>query len=345
MSRTAGYGGRAVALAIGFAVLVSLGGCWLLFPGGATGLPVARITAHPLSGASPLAVTLDGTASTDPDGSIVGYLWDFDDGRTSQAATVTHTFTAVDRRASYLITLTVTDNSGNTATAQQTIEVRPPEPDDGDDDGDGDNGDGNGDGVSPTARITASRLIGMSPLAITFDADGSTPGSGSITTYRWDLGDGDTAEGSLYTHTFQPPQTTRYTVTLFVWNDADLMDTEQIEIVAMVPEPGATVAPTADVTIEEKVLLFDSNQNENNLPTLYGVRFDGRGSFADAGHQIQYYYWEFGDGEVLLETTDAKVDHTYELRGLTYTYRAELTVYDDQGLEDSILVNVTLEEP
>ena len=59
--------------------------------------------------ADDLEVAFDGTASTDPDGTIEDYSWDFDDGQSSTAESPDHTYAAA---GSYDVTLTVTDNDG-----------------------------------------------------------------------------------------------------------------------------------------------------------------------------------------------------------------------------------------
>ncbi len=55
----------------------------------------------------------DGTASFDTDGTLVSYLWDFGDGTSASGAEVLHSYTEA---GTYLVTLTVTDNEGLTAT-------------------------------------------------------------------------------------------------------------------------------------------------------------------------------------------------------------------------------------
>ena len=78
--------------------------------------PTARMTATPTSGGVPLAVSFDGSASSDPDaGDTLTYTWNFGDGSstvTTTAPTTTHTYTAA---GSFTSTLTVRDNGGATS--------------------------------------------------------------------------------------------------------------------------------------------------------------------------------------------------------------------------------------
>lgn len=80
--------------------------------------PVASATANPTTGAAPLAVSLNGSASTDPDGSIVSYAWNFGDTTSGSGVTTSHTYTTA---GTYTATLTVTDNGGKTASTSLTI--------------------------------------------------------------------------------------------------------------------------------------------------------------------------------------------------------------------------------
>jgi len=84
--------------------------------------PVARIAATPLSGAAPLAVSFNGSSSSDADGTIASYSWSFGDGSTAPGATPSHTYSSA---GTYTAVLTVTDNAGATSTASQTISVNP----------------------------------------------------------------------------------------------------------------------------------------------------------------------------------------------------------------------------
>ena len=82
--------------------------------------PAAVATAQPSSVAVGQAVTFDGTGSSDPDGTIAAYRWDFGDGATATTATASHAYAA---SGSFLARLTVTDNSGNTGTTTVPISV------------------------------------------------------------------------------------------------------------------------------------------------------------------------------------------------------------------------------
>ncbi|MFC1479463.1 PKD domain-containing protein [Planctomycetota bacterium] len=83
--------------------------------------PQSVINADPASGKVPLDVNFDGSSSTDSDGTIAGYSWDFGDGSPlSNIMQVTHTYTS---EGTFTASLTVTDNEGVSDTAQVTITV------------------------------------------------------------------------------------------------------------------------------------------------------------------------------------------------------------------------------
>jgi len=97
--------------------------------------PVARLQASTADGTAPLSVTLDGSASTDPDGAdgdaVASYTFTFGDGSdpvTQSGPTISHSYVAPSGPSGYLATLTVSDSkcgakSLNVASAH--IVVRP----------------------------------------------------------------------------------------------------------------------------------------------------------------------------------------------------------------------------
>lgn len=69
------------------------------------------------------SVVFDGTASGDSDGDIVSYAWDFGDGNTGDGAQATHQYAEA---GVYTVTLTVTDDEGETSEDTVVITVNAP---------------------------------------------------------------------------------------------------------------------------------------------------------------------------------------------------------------------------
>src|SRR5665648_1238655 len=79
--------------------------------------PIAIFTATPTSGIAPLEISFNASNSSDSDGSIVSYTWDFKDGYTGNGVTVNHTFSSI---GSYNVLLTVTAVSYTHLRAHET---------------------------------------------------------------------------------------------------------------------------------------------------------------------------------------------------------------------------------
>jgi len=154
--------------------------------------PNAVAAATPASGDAPFNVQFSSAQSTDTDGSIAGYLWDFGDGSTSTAANPSHTFTAVGQ---YAVTLIVTDNSGLSDAATVTVSALTPN-------------------VLPVAIASASPNSGYAPLVVTLSGITSSDSDGSIVSYAWNFGDGTTGSGATVQHIYTGVG--NYTATLAV---------------------------------------------------------------------------------------------------------------------------------
>jgi large repetitive protein len=153
--------------------------------------PVAVASADVTFGDAPLTVNFTGSDSSDPDGTVVSYHWDFGDGETSTLADPEHVYSA----GIYTATLTVVDDQGATATATIEIDVNDP----------------------PTASVTSNVTTGAAPLTVDFT--GTAADSDGTFTISWDFGDGSPPDTSTLTptHTFDDPGT--YEVTLTVTDD------------------------------------------------------------------------------------------------------------------------------
>jgi PKD repeat protein len=85
-------------------------------------LPPVAQAGGPYSGQAGVAISFTSAGSSDPDGNIASYRWDFGDGGTSTLASPAHTYTSA---GSFTASLTVTDNLGATGSAQAGVTVTP----------------------------------------------------------------------------------------------------------------------------------------------------------------------------------------------------------------------------
>lgn len=81
--------------------------------------PVASFT----SSCTDLSCAFDGSGSSDPEGSIASYAWNFGDGSTGTGSAPSHLYPAT---GSYSVALTVTDGAGATGSTTRTVTVTNP---------------------------------------------------------------------------------------------------------------------------------------------------------------------------------------------------------------------------
>ena len=86
-------------------------------------LPTASFTLSAEEGSTPLAVTFDASASSDPDGMLVSYAWAFGDGGTGTGQQTSHTFTDVGL---FQVELTVRDDRSGEASTKDSVFVASP---------------------------------------------------------------------------------------------------------------------------------------------------------------------------------------------------------------------------
>ncbi len=161
-----------------------------------------RINAKPVASATQdLVETLaefkfDGTSSSDPDGSIMNYYWDFGDGKTSTQPDPTHYYT---RPGMYRVRLKVTDDTkeqNNEAITDLIVYVN----------------------AKPIAEAGSDQIT-IPFQSINFSGEKSTDIDGKIIKYRWEISDGAVIEGMEAAHQFSKPGI--YTVRLIVTDDSN----------------------------------------------------------------------------------------------------------------------------
>ena len=185
----------AVASALGLSTTATVDRGALSWP---SMLPVnARPVAAFTSSCSSLTCTIDGSGSSDSDGTVAGYTWDFGDGTVGTGPSVTHTF---PKTGSFTVSLSVVDDRGTVGQKSVATSVIGPN-------------------ILPTSSFTSS----CSTMTCSFDGTKSVDSDGTIVGYAWTFGDGSTATGSKVSHTYAVAGT--YPVTLTVTDDRSGTDT------------------------------------------------------------------------------------------------------------------------
>jgi PKD repeat protein len=235
--------------------------------------PVASFTTAP--GIGELDLFVDGTASSDPDGAVVDWDWDFGDGATAMSDHTTHTYAAA---GVYTISLTVTDDLGETGSSSQSVTVGNP---------------------LPTAAFTATPLVGTR----TFDLDGSASSdNGAIASWDWDFGDGSAGSGETVSHSYAEDGT--YTVTLTVTDDEGATDTESQEVTVVDGALPPTASFTATQTAGTLDVVFDASASTDSDGTVISWVWDFGDGQVGVGEQTTHSFAVAGTYTVSLTVTD-----------------------------------------
>ena len=206
---------------MGSANIYGNGRLYLQPPGPSNQPPTALFSISPASGQVGQWLQFDASSSQDPDGSIVGYAWEYGDGASETGVTRYHSYAAA---GVYTARLTVTDDDGATATTTHTVSVSAPAP----------------SNQPPTAAFTVSPASGSPGTWFTFNAAGSQDTDGSIVSYTWEYGDGASGTNVTDYHAYASAGT--YTARLTVTdNDGASNSTTRSVVVQTAAMPDLSV--------------------------------------------------------------------------------------------------------
>lgn len=227
-----------------------------------------------------LSISVDGSGSSDPDGSIAKVSWNFGDSSPAvEGVTVAHTYATA---GTYSVTIMVTDNQGSTAAVTQQVAITEAP-------------------ANQTPR--ASFTYATSGLHVAVDGSGSSDPDGSIASTRWDFGDGSApAEGTSQEHTYPAPGT--YTVTFTVTDDDGATSAAQQTVNVQSPPNQAPVASFAQQVSGLSVSL-DASGSSDPDGSIASVAWDfGDSSPASSGTTVTHVYASEGTYPVTVTVTD-----------------------------------------
>jgi PKD repeat protein len=225
-------------------------------PGG-NPAPVA-FSNGPYEGEPNVAINFSSEGSSDSNGSIEGYHWDFGDGDTSLLANPSHAYST---DGVYTVTLTVTDNEGATGTSVTTATIS------------------SGTSNIPPVSSPNGPYTGQAGSPIGFSSAGTTDPDGTIVSGFWDFGDGTTSTTPNPTHTYSTEGV--YTVALSV-TDND----------------GSTTVATTTATVTGGAGNLPPTPNANGPYSANvgePINFSSAGTSDPDGNLVSGF-WDFGDG-------------------------------------------------
>ena len=241
--------------------------------------PVAQFKVDPLVGVTQTVFTFDATGSSDQDGTISGYGWDFGDGQTAGGKKVTHKFNSAGK---FNVKLTVTDNDQGQTLASRDLEVK--------------------GGKLPIARFNVSPADGDTQTLFRFDGGPSTDPDGRIVSWEWFFGDGGRQKGKIAEHRFRSagPQSVRLVVT-----DNDQLESDiekKVRIRGTPPIASFTISP--DIGNVGTNFRFDASSSHDPSGNIVSYAWNFGDGSTGSGAVVMHTYAVAKTYAIKLTVTD-----------------------------------------
>jgi len=193
-------------------------------------------------------VTLDGSGSSDPDGTIVSYEW-------VEGSTVLSTAVSFSKSdfsvGTHTVTLTVTDNNGTSASDSMTVTV-------------------NAANVPPVADAGADQTITEGDT-VTLNGSGSNDPDGTIVSYEWK--EGSTVLSTAVSFSKSDFSVGTHTITLTVTDNDGASASDSVTVTVNAAPSGI---PVADAGADQTIGICDT------------LILDGNGSHDPDGNIVHY---------------------------------------------------------
>ncbi|MBL7664004.1 MAG: tandem-95 repeat protein [Bacteriovoracaceae bacterium] len=183
-------------------------------------LPIADFNFNPATGDFPLVVNFNGSTSSDIEGAINSYQWNFGDGQTSTGVMPSHTFTS---DGIFNVTLTVTDSNNATSIITKQLTVTKAN-------------------ENPVADFNVTLTENINSVTAQLNANSSSDPDGNIATYAWEFPDNTTATGVNVSKTFNQAYATP--VRLTVTDNRGGQHVKELVLEYFIPRPNLVVEKT-----------------------------------------------------------------------------------------------------
>jgi PKD repeat protein len=225
-------------------------------------------------------ILFHGSKSSDPEGGVLKYFWDFGDDTKGEGINPTKVF---DKGGVYTITLKVLDDTGfpeNFDTDKMVVSVA----------------------ESPIAYAGEDITAGVSE-EIHFDGSQSTDLDGLVNSYNWDFGDGSSGGGPTPRHAYLEPGVYRVILTITGDKIGECSNQDSDDLMVTVHD-----APVANFTCKKLVPVdleveFDGSGSKSKMAEISGWSWDFGDSAIAEGEKVSHIYTTPGRYIVTLKVT------------------------------------------
>ncbi len=247
--------------------------CSILVPVG-NDLPVADFAWNPLAVTTSTEVTFT-SRSTDPDGQVVSWSWDFGDGTTANGPVAVHRYSSLGR---FPVTLTVTDEDGGSASQTKTVLVSNSRP----------------------AAVFECPSETLSLLEVEF-LDQSYDPDGNVTAWFWEFGDGGSSNETSPSHVFHRPGTFQINLTVTDDRGSQNKVSRSITVLNRPPAVNMTVPEGDHWSLDDLVFVASGHDEDGTVTSFTWDMGDGT---VLAGETARHAYLIPGNYMVSLTAVD-----------------------------------------
>ncbi len=226
-------------------------------------------------------VSFNGSKSTDSDGLVNSYFWDFGDDNNGGGATPAHAYT---KAGIYNVKLTITGDQIQQCDSSDSDFVKVTVL------------------AAPIAQILAVDHVALTETVV-FDGSNSSAGPDTITNWLWDFGDGTTSDGEVVEHQYAKPG--KYDISLTIQSNAkSACNSTYVKAVVLVnASPVAKAGSNQQVEIND-IVAFDASRSTDSDGGIINYFWDFGDGTEQSGVRVDHQYKKAGTYTVKLLVTD-----------------------------------------